>query len=676
MPIRGSNRPVARVPAHHEPGEGEVTAQSADANSAPLRAPRPDAFERPQMPVSLLDAGLNLDRSGAQVNEAAPLKHSLNAREILLAAPERKDELVRRYCAFLSTLAGGALSRTQQLNLGDTNLEYAGAKAEGVNHSLKLSAAGQSVTLDIRKPLEGNEASAALDTALLTLERLLFTPQGIDPKAAELTLFLVGGDGILTRGKRPPMGSDEVFSNPKLLCWDFNGTVEKFGDGRPRGDLARTSRAMQRRGATSLITTTISPEKPETFMVDNQIAFGGYYGSEEVRPTKGNKSYRLLAETHGISKEDAPARMVIVGDSKTDIPSDLPGTVFLHNDAMTPAPALELLLNRLDQNGKGSFRAGLDDLTQGPLGPNEKIQNLRLQDLVFDVEMRNGSNDENTALWVPTISNIRVALGPQQVADIIAGVPSTQDVNGRAGMHLALEHLAEGLEDAKVPDVIQALQNTSGAKAGLAAVDRRLAQRELEIEAGRKKAAALPELFSSVAPLEHVAQEVLSLLVLGDAEVASQLPAQVARIEELANAAESQALVALRQDAEELFAAALSLAQQGVPFYAGASPGRMGHRLERVARSPLSASAKQRKRVLELLRADDAVTVPGGREAAYQILNQLPQAYAASANTIRETFALRKAAQAEFNHLVVGAMDIAQRREKDFAAIRSARAQA
>lgn len=676
MPIRGSDRPVTRVPVHHEPGEGELSTPSVDANAMPLRAPRPDAFERPQMPVSLLDAGLNLDRSGAHINDAAPLKHSLNAREILLAAPERKDELVRRYCAFLATLAGGAIARTQQLSVDELHLEHAGAKASLANNTLQLSAAGQSLSFDIRKAPQGASAAAALDTALLALERLLFTPQGIDPKAAELTLFLVGGDGILTRGKRPPMKAEEAFSNPKLLCWDFNGTVEKFGDGRPRGDLARTSRAMQRRGATSLITTTISPEKPETFMVDNQIAFGGYYGREEVRPTKGNKSYRLLAETHGIQRADAPARMAIVGDSKTDIPSDLPGTIFLHNDAMTPAPALELLLHALDRNGDGNFRAGLDALTHGALGPDENRKNVRLGDLVFNVEMRNSSNDEREEVWVPTIHNVRVDLDAQKVGKNIANVPTSNDVNGRARMHLALEHLAEGLEDANVPAVIQRLKNTQGEKAGLAAVDRRLAQRDAEIDAGRKNVADLPELFSSVAPLQHVAQEVMTLLVLGDDEVANLLPAQVARIEELADSAEPQALEALRQDAEELYAAAISLAQQGVPFYAGASLGESGQQLERIIRSPLSISAKQRKKALSFLQSDEALTVPGGREAAYQILHQIPQAYAQAANGIRETFAHRKLAQAEFNQLVVGATEVAERRGKDFAAIRAARSQA
>lgn len=672
MPIRGSHRPAARVPVHHEPGEGEEIG-SERADPAALRAPRSDAFDRPQMPVSLLDAGLNLDRSGTRVNEAAPLKHSLSAREILLAAPERKDELVRRYCAFLSTLAGGATSKTQQPTIADLELAHAGAMASLQNGTLKLSAAGQTATLDIRQTYTSASAAAALDTALLTLERLLFTAQGVDPRAAELTLFLVGGDGLLTRGKRMPLRAEEAFTNPKLLCWDFNGTVEKFGDGRPRGDLSRTSRAMQRRGATSLITTTIAPEKPEAFMLDHRMSFGGYYGKEEVRPTKGNKSYRLLAEAHGISEMEAPARMVILGDSKTDIPSDLPGTLFLHNDAMTPAPALELLLNTLDQLGQGSFRDGLNALTHGPLKPGEKRQDLQVGDLKFDVEMRDGSNNPLAKFWVPTLCRVRVALDATELTERIANPPDKSDVNGRARMHLALEHLAEGLTETDVPSVIKALQNTQGARAGLAAVDRRLAQRETEIENGRKSVETLSELFASPAPLQQVANEVLTLLVLGDHEVAHKLPEQVSRLSQIAEEAEPQVRAALEEDAKHMRMAAQALVEQGVPFYAGAALGNTGQRLERITKSPLSLSAEQRKKTLEFLQSDEVLRLPGGREAGMQILQQLSRALADASEKVEEIFALRKSAQAEFDQLVLRADEIAQRRELAFQNIRTAR---
>lgn len=674
MPVRGSDRPTVRVPSHHEPGEaGDQKPESAAAQ--PLRAAPPDAFERPQMPVSLLDAGLNLDHSGARVNEAAPLKHTLSGREILLAAPERKDELVRRYCAFLSMLAGGAVGKAQHSSVSDVHLARAGATASWDDGKLKLSAAGQSVELDPTLPQTGAFASAALDTALLAMERLLFTPQGIDPDAAELTLFLLGGDGLLNRGDRPPMAPNEVFSNPKLLCWDFNGTVELFGDGRPRGDLARTSRAMQRRGATSVITTTIAPEKPEQFMVDHHMAFGGYYGKEEVRPTKGNKSYQLLAKAHGISEFEAPARMVIVGDSKTDIPSDLPGTLFLHNDAMTPAPALELLLQTLDQMGGGSFRDGLNVLTHGPMKPGGKRQGLRLGNLQFDVEMRDGSNNALAKMWVPTLCNVRVVMEATDVVERIAHVPSKNDVNGRARMHLALEHLAEGLEDANVPEVIEGLRNTRGQRAGLAAVERRLAQREAAVQDGRQRIDILPELLASPASLQHVAQEILTLLVLGDHEVAAKLPGHVARLAHIAEQAEPQVLSALERDAEKIRAAARQLAQQGVPFYAGASIGNAGQRLERIVKSPLALSVDQRQKTLEFLQSDQVWGLPGGREAAAQILAQLPSALDDAKEQISETFALRKSAQAEFDLLVADAANIAQRRSQEFDDIRAARDQ-
>lgn len=345
------------VPAHEEPTADAATTTTP---SGPDRTPPDDRFVRPQMAVSLNDAALNTDLSGVVVNAAAAPKHTLDMAEILRAPEPRRHELTRRYREFLSVHAGGAVAATGSDLPPSGALARAGARAVIDGARVTLEVMGEARTLDTARPLRRSEADALLPHALATLERLLFTPTGVDKGAARLALFLVGPTGLLSRGGAPALEDDQRFRNPKLLTWDFNGTVEKFGDGRTRGGLPTSARALAQRGALSLITTTISPEKPEDFLVEAKVEFGGYYGKNEVRPTKGNKQYLGIAAAHGISPADAPGRMAVLGDSATDIPSDLPGVVFFHNSARTPAPAVELLLKAFDDEGAGHLARGLE----------------------------------------------------------------------------------------------------------------------------------------------------------------------------------------------------------------------------------------------------------------------------------------------------------------------------
>jgi hypothetical protein len=670
MPIHGTRRGRTSVPKHQEPEAGK--AKQADAQQPDIPdaiAPPKDTFVRPQMPVSHNDALLNTDLSGVVVNKAALPKHTLSADEILAAPDDRQGELVRRYCSFLSLHAGGAVGATTSDLPAPQTLERGGAKAEISADAISLTVDGQRATIDPNKRYSRVDADALVPVAMRVIERLLTTPRGVDEQAAKLSLFLLGGDGLLTRGARQPMAAGEAFTNPKLLCWDFNGTVEKFGDGRTRGDLARTSRAMERRGATSLITTTISPEKPEQFMVDSDVQFGGYYGKNEVRPTKGNKAYLGLAAAHGISQKDAQHRMAIFGDSATDIPSDLPGTVFFHNDAMTPAPAIELLLGELDRLGAGSFQQGLDKAAGGLPKPEQAKRDVQLGDVTFDVEMRNSSNDEHDRVWVPTVCNVRLGLDQGQMIDGIRAVPSASDMDARAHFQLLLEHLAEGFDEAQVPAVLKGVDGSKGEKPAVAATRRRLEQRELEIAAGREAVGELEALLSQPLDTKALLNHVASLVALGDSEVAKALPGIVAKATALGDAAEPQMLAALDAHAQNVRAALDELAKVAVPYYAGAPGGGARARLERAIKDPVPFSPKRQERVLKALEMAKDDAVPGGREAVELMRQGLDQALQGAKEAVAQAFEERRQAQGDLDGIAGQADAAATAREATFAEI-------
>src|SRR5262249_54841324 len=157
----------------------------------------------------------------------------------------------------------------------------------------------------------------------------LLSQREIDPDVALVFQRLLGAGGIFALADLAPDGYR--FGKPLLLCWDYNGTVEG------RDGMADTVADLKRMGAESALTTSVFPENYETSMEAQGIRFNAYFGGDRVRQGDVHKTYAAIAASYGISAEQAPDRVVVIGDSTTDAPGDLNGVLFLHNDNRTSA---------------------------------------------------------------------------------------------------------------------------------------------------------------------------------------------------------------------------------------------------------------------------------------------------------------------------------------------------
>src|SRR5581483_4053002 len=108
-----------------------------------------------------------------------------------------------------------------------------------------------SSSIDVRAP---NEDDALF--ALRAFDRTLLKGGAIDVDVARFYLPLFGPDGAFVRAGARGLDEKQTFKRPHMFCWDYNGTVERFDDGRTRAALSSSTAALRRRGGMSVLTTT------------------------------------------------------------------------------------------------------------------------------------------------------------------------------------------------------------------------------------------------------------------------------------------------------------------------------------------------------------------------------------------------------------------------------------
>lgn len=616
MPVRGPGSPV--IPPR-----------------APAAAPR--VTDRPTIPVTGNDAQLNVDGSGAPVNAAARPKATLDLNEILAAPEPRRGVLLWRLIGNASLRAGLALGSTRAELPAGAEVERPGLRFSTDGREVTITLDGEARAIDTRAPRPEDALFA-----LRAFSRALVRDGETDPAVARFFLPLFGSDGAFVTGGAAVLDEEQRFQTPKLVCWDFNGTVERFGDGRPRPDMAGGTSALRRRGAMSVLTTTIGPEKPERFLDEQGVSFVTHYGRAEVRPTKGNKEYRGIAAEHGVTPAQAPGVMAVFGDSRTDIPSDLPGVVFFHNDANTPAPAAERLLMELDRAGDGHLADGLASILGG-LPAIDGSKRAQVGPIAFTVEMRDSGSAQRPCL-IPTIHEVSVSLDAGETAGLLRAPPPPNDLDARAAYKLALEHLADALPPTDVPAALRGAQGSRGEAPARAAVERRAAWRAHEVEQAktflRERAAGF---VSAPIGADSVIGQLRALASLGEPSVARELPALAQSAVDVAPAAERETLAALETFAGELRAKVASARATALRFFPRSDPGdaRALSVLTRAAKNPVPVDARGRERIVE---AVDAVAAsPVGAEALLaNIADGLDDALAKARDKVKERFAERK----------------------------------
>jgi len=160
----------------------------------------------------------------------------------------------------------------------------------------------------------------------------------------------------------------------KLVCWDWNGTIEGRSFGRDlgsdyRGDLraniADVMAELRVQGYANVVTSTI-PESSiqfelKRFQLDGVI--DRIFGNARSR-NGSSKEYKNSVEAMQIPVNEAPARVAVIGDNEHDNPCDLEKVVFIYNPEGfdTDARIVQQLLYELDQRGNGSFYHGFETL--------------------------------------------------------------------------------------------------------------------------------------------------------------------------------------------------------------------------------------------------------------------------------------------------------------------------
>jgi len=608
-------------------------------------------MDRPALPVTARDAAFNLDGSGAPVNAAARPKPTLDLSEILAVPEPRRGLLLWRFIGHAALRAGMAAGQsTGELPAG-VSVERPGLRLSSDGNTVDIELDGERRQIDPRR-VNGGDALFALQA----FSRALIRDGETDAVAAQLYLPLFGPDGAFVRGGAEPLPADARFRTPKLLCWDFNGTVEQFGDGRTRPEMAGGAQTLRRRGAMSVLTTTIGPEKPEQFLEQHGVSFVSHYGRAEVRPTKGNKQYRGIAAEHGVSAARAPEVMAVFGDSRTDIPSDLPGVVFFHNDARTPAPAVERVLMELDRRGDGDLAAGLAELLGG-LPPLGEKRSARVGPIELTVEMRDGGSPQEPCL-IPTVHAVRVEFNAAALTNVLREVPPPTDLDARGEYRLGLEHLAAAMPLGDVAAVLSGVAGTPGEAASKAAVERRSSWNDVVTHGAldflQKNATAWTH-----APLsaDAIVQELRALAGVESPAVARQLPALAQALINVGPDAERATLDSLDAFADQVRGLVGRARVTAPRFFPSSAPGdpKILRVLSRAVKNPVPLDAGARQRILDALTA--AVATPVGDDATLAaITDGLDEALLAVRKSVSERFAERGARKDEILGAVAGAM--------------------
>lgn len=456
------------------------------------RAPPTDV----QLPVTPTFAGWNRDGSTARLTRAARPTTTLSASEIAQGAPALRSELLRRHRDFLGHVSKAAVASPARPELSVSRAGFSlSASADRIRVSAKD---GRVLTIDLTDPerpvlkTNGEERGAAMTLLLETFEAHLVSKGlfGIrrKPSAAMKSLFayLLGPGGALNSQATPNVPPELRFAHPKLVCWDFNGTVERERNSGFRPDIGFVTDNLNQMGALSVITTSVDPRAVEETMVQANLHFNAYFGGDEVRPTTGKKIYRGVAETYGLSERDAPHHMVTIGDSSTDQSADLPDVIFLNSDADTPAEVIQIFLHRLDALGDGSFARGLDALLERSL--DREPQRLRVGNIAFDVVL-----DDDGGAPCPKITRLRTEQDASAVVDTLRSRPPRSDLSEAAAYALAHRHIENQLPETELAGLAARANEVADPEALLGSLALRSARRHEEVRVARLAADGLDD---------------------------------------------------------------------------------------------------------------------------------------------------------------------------------------
>ncbi len=139
----------------------------------------------------------------------------------------------------------------------------------------------------------------------------------------------------------------------KYICWDLDENLGSFRPGERNGlikGLLPMLDRLREKGCRHVITTAAMPHYAEIVVSSTGIKdrFEAVFANGIVHPKEGNKRYSRVAERLGINKEEAPERMLVVGNHQHDIPADLDLVTLHHPQAVHfEARVFDIILSEL-----------------------------------------------------------------------------------------------------------------------------------------------------------------------------------------------------------------------------------------------------------------------------------------------------------------------------------------
>ena len=200
---------------------------------------------------------------------------------------------------------------------------------------------------------------------------------------------------------------------PRVICWDLDETLGNF---RPIGyemmekelpsfieptsiryGISDLLTELSEAGYRHYITTSGSYDYAQEVLFRTDLAknFTGVFGRETISNPYGGKMYQPVIDSENMTRDEARSNMIVVGDAPGDMPTDIEGLVFIHQDAGHKYDALVIreILVALLEAGDGSFKTGFEKLYSTTIPQRPDVQK-RFQQRVLD--LGNGISFEMT----------------------------------------------------------------------------------------------------------------------------------------------------------------------------------------------------------------------------------------------------------------------------------------
>jgi len=225
-------------------------------------------------------------------------------------------------------------------------------------------------------------------------------------------------------------------SDKKVICWDLDETLGNFRRidyelmGKEAPELERPTSlrygltdllsSLSSQGYEHVVTTSGTSDYAKEALQRTGLSshFKDVFGRDVVSSYGGGKKYRPVADTVGLSYEQAVSDMIVIGDVPGDKPVDLDGLVFIEHRGCvySDSSVTARILEKLNELGDGNFKKGFERMYQDAQVKTEKFGTFSFERRTYEIdegikvelkyETNTGAVNKGEEV-VPTITNIK-----------------------------------------------------------------------------------------------------------------------------------------------------------------------------------------------------------------------------------------------------------------------------